>query len=81
MHMRVNVKYTSVKRKRKRQVGLTPPFSLKQLVSGLRQIDNVLLMSYVFWKDTLESGCCKVFPKDFGMTKESSGATQQFLMG
>ena len=50
-------------------------------MGGIRAIDNLFLSSYVFCEETLEQGGSKVYPADFGMTKETSGPRQQFLMG
>jgi hypothetical protein len=71
-----------IEEKKQRDAGWWfPPFELKQLVGGIRAIDNLFLVSYVFCEETLEQGGSRVYPADFGMTKETCGPQQQFLMG
>lgn len=58
-----------------------PPFTIKQLIGGIRCIDNNFLLSFMFCEETLVSGGQALFPQDFGMSLETKGPQQQFLAG
>jgi hypothetical protein len=57
-----------------------PGINIRELVCGARIQDNVLIGSYLLCEETLDA-IRRVYPADFGMSPETKGPQQQYLMG
>ena len=58
---------------------LIPRLTIREVIEGLRRVDNVLLMSLVWCPHCLVETWKKIYPYDVGMEEEAIAQPMQFL--
>jgi len=76
---RDEIEYHTTEEKRKKVGAYIPRLSPKETLAGLRMVDNVLLLSYIFCAFCLVRIAKKLYPRDVGMEEEPLAQPMAFL--